>query len=43
MSVMMSSNLAERRRRDGTVVMHDVVSVDGYIADDADNVGPLHG
>jgi len=24
-----------------TVVMHSVVSVDGYIADDADQVGPL--
>jgi dihydrofolate reductase len=25
----------------GTVVMHNVVSVDGYIADDNDDVGPL--
>jgi dihydrofolate reductase len=25
----------------GTVIMHNVVSVDGYIADDADDVGPL--
>lgn len=25
----------------GTVVMHNVVSVDGYIADEADQVGPL--
>ena len=25
----------------GTVVMHNVVSVDGYIADEADDVGPL--
>jgi hypothetical protein len=24
-----------------TVVMHNVVSVDGYIADDKDDVGPL--
>ena len=24
-----------------TVVMHNVVSVDGYIADDMDDVGPL--
>ena len=24
-----------------TVVMHNVVSVDGYIADDNDDVGPL--
>jgi hypothetical protein len=24
-----------------TVVMHNVVSVDGYIADEADQVGPL--
>jgi hypothetical protein len=24
-----------------TVVMHNVVSVDGYIADDHDDVGPL--
>ncbi|HET7388133.1 MAG TPA: hypothetical protein VFJ19_15880 [Nocardioidaceae bacterium] len=26
----------------GTVIMHNVVSVDGFIADDNDNVGPLH-
>jgi dihydrofolate reductase len=26
----------------GTVIMHDVVSLDGYIADDSDEVGPLH-
>ena len=26
----------------GTVIMHDVVSVDGFIADDKDDVGPLH-
>ncbi|TQS45288.1 dihydrofolate reductase family protein [Cryptosporangium phraense] len=26
----------------GTVIMHDVVSVDGFIADDNDDVGPLH-
>jgi dihydrofolate reductase len=26
----------------GTVVMHNVVSVDGFIADDKDDVGPLH-
>ena len=25
----------------GAVVMHNVVSVDGYIADEADDVGPL--
>ena len=25
----------------GTVVMHNVVSVDGYIADENDHVGPL--
>jgi hypothetical protein len=25
----------------GSVVMHNVVSVDGYIADDNDDVGPL--
>ncbi|MFB7591866.1 dihydrofolate reductase family protein [Streptomyces sp. NPDC056169] len=26
----------------GTVIMHNVVSVDGYIADENDGVGPLH-
>jgi dihydrofolate reductase len=26
----------------GTVIMHDVVSVDGFIADASDDVGPLH-
>lgn len=26
----------------GTVIMHDVVSLDGFIADDHDDVGPLH-
>lgn len=26
----------------GTVIMHSVVSVDGYIADDNDDPGPLH-
>ncbi|MFF4089109.1 dihydrofolate reductase family protein [Streptomyces nigra] len=26
----------------GTVIMHNVVSVDGFIADDHDAVGPLH-
>jgi dihydrofolate reductase len=26
----------------GTVIMHNVVSVDGYIADQNDDVGPLH-
>jgi dihydrofolate reductase len=26
----------------GTVIMHDVVSVDGFIADANDDVGPLH-
>ncbi|MDT0305155.1 dihydrofolate reductase family protein [Streptomonospora wellingtoniae] len=26
----------------GTVIMHSVVSVDGYIADENDDVGPLH-
>jgi hypothetical protein len=26
----------------GTVIMHDVVSVDGFIADRNDDVGPLH-
>lgn len=26
----------------GTVTMHDVVSLDGFIADDDDDVGPLH-
>ena len=26
----------------GTVIMHDVVSVDGFIADDDDDPGPLH-
>ena len=25
-----------------TVIMHSVVSVDGFIADDNDDVGPLH-
>ena len=25
----------------GTVIMHNVVSVDGYIADERDDVGPL--
>jgi hypothetical protein len=26
----------------GTVIMHDVVSVDGFIADENDQPGPLH-
>jgi hypothetical protein len=26
----------------GTVIMHSVVSVDGFIADQNDDVGPLH-
>ena len=26
----------------GTVIMHNVVSVDGFIADETDDVGPLH-
>ena len=26
----------------GTVIMHNVVSVDGFIADQHDDVGPLH-
>ena len=26
----------------GTVIMHNVVSVDGFIADEQDDVGPLH-
>jgi len=26
----------------GTVVMHNVVSLDGFIADDNDDPGPLH-
>ena len=26
----------------GTVIMHSVVSVDGFIADEKDDVGPLH-
>lgn len=26
----------------GTVIMHDVVSVDGFIADEHDDPGPLH-
>ncbi|MFF0490801.1 dihydrofolate reductase family protein [Nocardia sp. NPDC004068] len=26
----------------GTVIMHNVVSLDGFIADDNDDVGPLH-
>jgi len=26
----------------GTVMMHNVVSVDGFIADKNDDVGPLH-
>jgi hypothetical protein len=26
----------------GTVIMHNVVSVDGFIADSSDGVGPLH-
>lgn len=26
----------------GTVIMHNVVSLDGFIADDTDDVGPLH-
>ena len=26
----------------GTVIMHNVVSVDGFIADHNDDVGPLH-
>ncbi|MBQ1023814.1 dihydrofolate reductase family protein [Micromonospora sp. C95] len=26
----------------GTVIMHSVVSIDGFIADDDDDVGPLH-
>ena len=31
-----------RRTRLGTVIMHNVVSVDGFIADENDDVGPLH-
>jgi len=27
----------------GTVIMHNVVSVDGFIADENDDVGPLQG
>jgi dihydrofolate reductase/AraC-like DNA-binding protein len=30
------------RRTVGTVIMHNVVSVDGFIADENDDVGPLH-
>jgi hypothetical protein len=26
----------------GTVIMHNAVSVDGFIADENDDVGPLH-
>ena len=26
----------------GAIIMHDVVSVDGFIADETDDVGPLH-
>jgi dihydrofolate reductase len=34
---------AERRGEPvGTVIMHNVVSVDGFIADSNDDVGPLH-
>jgi hypothetical protein len=27
----------------GRVIMHNVVSVDGFIADENDDPGPLHG
>jgi dihydrofolate reductase len=37
----MWSNLADQGDVMSTVVMHNVVSVDGYIADDNDDVGPL--
>jgi hypothetical protein len=37
----MWSNLANQGDVMSTVVMHNVVSVDGYIADDKDDVGPL--
>jgi dihydrofolate reductase len=37
----MWSNLANQGDVMSTVVMHNVVSVDGYIADDNDDVGPL--
>jgi dihydrofolate reductase len=33
---------ARQRRPVGTVIMHNVVSVDGFIADANDDVGPLH-
>ena len=33
---------ASRGERVGTVIMHNVVSVDGFIADENDDVGPLH-
>ena len=39
-----SSNLATARNKGdvmGTVVMHNVVSVDGFIADESDDIGPL--
>ena len=26
----------------GSVIMHNVVSIDGFIADDNDDVGPMH-
>jgi hypothetical protein len=37
----MWSNLADQGDVMSTVVIHNVVSVDGYIADDNDDVGPL--
>jgi dihydrofolate reductase len=37
----MSSYLVETDALMSTVVMHNVVSVDGYIANEADDVGPL--
>jgi hypothetical protein len=35
-----TAQLAEQGDRMGTVVIHNVVSVDGYIADEADDVLP---
>jgi len=32
----------DKGRSVGTVIMHNVVSVDGFIADESDDVGPLH-
>jgi dihydrofolate reductase len=38
-----AKTLEDRRRNPvGTVIMHNVVSVDGFIADGKDDVGPLH-